>query len=472
MLKSVQNKNKIAVALDIGTTKVCVMAGRLDEYEKLEVLAFGTVKSEGVARGVVSNIDKTVKAIEEAVSIAERGVNGKFTKVHVGIAGQHIKSLHHMGYLTRPDHTSEISRADVDKLIKEMNRIVLPPGDSILHIIPQEYTVDDEKDIMDPIGMSGYRLEANFHIITGQISASKNITRCISKAGLDIAGVTLEPIASSSAVLSKEERDAGVVLVDIGGGTTDITIFKDGIIRHTAVIPFGGNIITNDIKEGCTVLADQAEKLKVRFGSALADEIVDNRKIIIQGLKGREPISISEKNLAKIIQARVEEIFDYVLWEIKRSGYERKLVGGIVLTGGGALLKNIDLLVNYHTGMHCRIGEPNESLAHGYSKELASPIYATAVGLLKYTIENTDMDTTSFVVEQVETRTVTTDLVTKPSTVNGATTKDETYDEDDEDEDDFDRVSSPSIESKFLGLVNKVKNYAKDFLNPAPDHEI
>jgi len=382
------NQKEIAVALDIGTTKVCAIAGCLNEYGKIEVVSVGTVKSEGVSRGVVSNIDKTVRAIKEAIEIAERNAGVKFKLVHVGIAGQHIKSLHHHGVRVRHDANDEISHEDVEMLIKDMHKLVLPPGDKILHVLPQEFTVDDERDIIDPVGMSGIRLEANFHIITGQISASKNILRCVEKAGLEVADVTLEPIASAASILSDEEKEAGVALVDIGGGTTDITIFKDGIIRHTAVIPFGGNAVTKDIREGCTVMMDQAEKLKVKFGSAMASEIYDNRIITIPGFKGRDHKEISEKNLARIIQARVEEIFDYVLWEVRRSGYENKLIAGIVLTGGGSLLKHINLLAEYHTGLAARVGKPVEHLAHGYHTQLASPIFATAVGLLKNTIEN------------------------------------------------------------------------------------
>lgn len=460
-----KTQKNLAVAIDIGTTKVCAIAGRLDEFGRLEVVSFGTVKSEGVARGVVINIDKTVKAIREAVDLAERGAGCKFKVVHVGIAGQHIKSLHNLGRITRVDHNSEITDEDIKKLIKDMYRIPLPPGDKILHVIPQEFTVDDEKDIADPIGMAGYRLEANFHIITGQITASKNIMRCIEKAGLEIADVTLEPIASSSAVLSDEEKEAGIALVDIGGGTTDITIFKGGIIRHTAVIPFGGNIITEDIKEGCTVMTDQAEKLKTKFGSALADELIDNRKIIIPGLRGREPKGISEKNLSKIIQARVEEIFDYVLFEIKRSGYDRKLLGGIILTGGGALLKNIDLLVQYHTGMHARIGEPVEHLAHGYNKELASPMYATAVGLLKYSIDNNAEGAFSYVEYKQEEEQkpvqnpIIADLTAKKSL------KDQKQEEEEEDDD-------VEVESRFISVFKRIKSYTKDFFEPTPDHEL
>ncbi|MEL6989040.1 MAG: cell division protein FtsA, partial [Bacteroidota bacterium] len=322
----------IVVALDIGTTKVCAIAGRKNEYDKLEILGVGKVDSEGVRRGVVANIDKTVKAISDAIAIASRNSKTEIEKVHVGIAGQHIKSLQHRGILTRDNAQQEIQKEDIERLIKDMYKLVLPPGDQILHVIPQEFTIDNEQGITDPIGMAGIRLEANFHIITGQITASKNILRCVKKANLEVVDMTLEPIASASAVLTKQEKEAGVVLVDIGGGTTDITIFQEGIIRHTAVIPFGGNVITKDIKEGCTVMHDQAEKLKVKFGSALAEEIVDNRIITIPGIRNRAPKEIKEKNLALMIQARIEEILDYVMWEIKKSSYERKLIAGIVLT--------------------------------------------------------------------------------------------------------------------------------------------
>jgi cell division protein FtsA len=267
-------------------------------------------------------------------------------------------------------------------LIKDMHKLVLPPGDKIIHVIPQEYTVDNEQGITNPIGMMGNRLEANFHIITGQITASKNIYRCVERANLNVTSLTLEPIASATAVLSDEEKEAGVALVDIGGGTTDIAIFHEGIIRHTAVIPFGGNVISKDIKMGCAVMDSQAEALKVKFGSALAAELAENRIIAIPGLKGRDPKEISELNLARIIEARMEEIIDRVFWEIRHSGFERNLIGGIVLTGGGALLRNIDKLVELNTGMTTRIGVPIDHLAHGYAEDVCSPIYSTAIGLL------------------------------------------------------------------------------------------
>ncbi|MDA9774054.1 cell division protein FtsA [Saprospiraceae bacterium] len=445
--------SEIVVALDIGTTKVCAIAGRQNQYGLIEILGIGKVKSEGVSRGVVSNIAKTVKAIQDAVDIAEKNAQTKFEKVYVGIAGQHIKSIHHHGILMREDALDEISSADVDRLISDMYRLVLPAGDKILHVIPQEFTVDEEQDIIDPVGMSGVRLEANFHIITGRVTASRNIQRCVEKVGLEVADVTLEPIASAASVLSDEEKEAGVALVDIGGGTTDITIFKDGIIRHTAVIPFGGAIITNDIKEGCTVMLDQAEKLKVRFGSALADEIYNNRIITIPGLKGREPKEISEKNLAKIIQARVMEIFDFVLWEIKRSGFDRKLIGGLVLTGGGSLLNNINLLAQYHTGLNTRIGIPTEHLAHKYDGMIDSPIYSTGIGLLINAIKNLPEVTEEEKIEEI-VETAVAESIVEQEVLD--------FEDDTEEEDD-----QPKKKGWGASIFDKVK----ELLESTPDSE-
>ena len=357
------------------------MVGRKNEFGKIEILGYGKAESIGVKRGVVANIDQTVQSISQAVSEAESvsGVDIKY--VNVGIAGQHIKSLQHRGIRTRRSLDDEISQSDIDALIEDMYKLVMLPGDEIIHVLPQEYIVDNEQGIINPIGMSGIRLEANFHIITGQVTAAKNIFKCVNKASLEVTELILEPLASSEAVLSEEEKEAGVVLVDIGGGTTDIAIFQDGIIRHTAVIPFGANIITEDIKEGCTIIKTQAEQLKIKFGSALASENQENEVVVIPGLKGREPKEISIKNLAHIIQARMEEIIEHIYYEIKNSGFEKKLIAGIVITGGGAQLKHLTQLVEYMTGMDVRIGYPNEHLAKG-SVDVTSPIYATSVGLV------------------------------------------------------------------------------------------
>ncbi|MFZ9955661.1 MAG: cell division protein FtsA [Flavobacteriales bacterium] len=373
--------SEIVVGLDIGTTKIVCIVGRRNEYGKIEILGMGRSESVGVTRGVVSNIEKTVASIKAAVTEAENQSGVDIRTVNVGIAGQHIKSLQHRGIKMRNSLEEEISQKDIDALIDDMYKLVMLPGEEIIHVLPQEYIVDSEVGIKDPIGMSGVRLEANFHIITGQVAAVKNIHKCIQKAGLEVVELILEPLASSEAVLNDEEKEAGVVLVDIGGGTTDIAIFQEGIIRHTAVIPFGGNVITEDIKEGCTIIKSQAELLKMKFGSALASENKENEIVSIPGLRGREPKEISVKNLAHIIQARMEEIIENIYYEIKNSGYEKKLIAGIVVTGGGAQLKHMAQLVEYMTGMDTRIGFPNEHLAKG-AQDVTSPIFATGVGLV------------------------------------------------------------------------------------------
>ncbi|MCC7301396.1 MAG: cell division protein FtsA [Bacteroidia bacterium] len=386
-------ESEIIVGLDIGTTKIAAIVGRKNEFGKIEILGMGKSDSQGVMRGVVVNIEKTVIAIRAAIQEASDRACVDITTVMVGIAGQHIKSLQHRGIYTRKSLEDEINQKDINALIEDMYRLVMLPGEQILHVLPQEYIVDSEQGIKDPIGMSGIRLEANFHIITGQVAAMNNIVKCIAKAGLETVGLVLEPLASASAVLSEEEKEAGIVLVDIGGGTTDIAIFYDGIIRHTAVIPFGGNVITEDIKEGCSIIHRQAELLKVKFGSCFANETQENEIVSIPGLRGREPKEISVKNLAHIIQARMEEIIEHVYYEIKNSGYEKKLAGGIVVTGGGAQLKHITQLIEYITGMDTRIGYPNEHLAKSV-EEVTSPMYATGVGLVIKGLEAVEQDTT------------------------------------------------------------------------------
>lgn len=381
---------ELIVGLDIGTTKICAIVGCRNEHGKIEILGLGKAESAGVTRGVVSNIEKTVQGILEAISQASEQSNCEIRCVYVGIAGQHIKSLQHGGILVRDNTTNEINKKDIEKLVEDMHRLVMPPGEKIIHVLPQEFKVDNEPGIKDPIGMAGVRLEANFHIITGQITAAQNIYKCVKKAGLDTDGLILEPLASAEAVLSTEEKEAGVVLVDIGGGTTDVAIFHEGIIRHTAVIPFGGNVITEDIREGCTVMKKQAEQLKIKYGSALAEENRENEIIAIPGLRDREPKEISMKNLAYIIQARMEEIIEHVYYEIKSSGYEKKLIAGIVLTGGGAQLKHLKQLVEYVTGMDARIGYPNEHLSKSNVKDVASPMYATGIGLVIKGLQDLD----------------------------------------------------------------------------------
>ena len=375
-------EENIVVGLDIGTTKICVIVGRKNEYGKLEVLGMGKARSEGVRRGIVTNIDKTINAIQKAVLEAEEQSGIEINTVNVGIAGQHIRSSMHPGSITRDSTEEEIKIEDVERLTNDMYRIVTPPGCEIIHVMPQHYTVDYEEGITDPVGMSGVKLEADFHIITAQTHAINNINKCVRKAGLDIEHLILEPLASSLSVLSEEEKKAGICLVDIGGGTTDMAIFYDGIIRHTAVIPFGGDIITQDIKQGCSVMEEQAELLKVKFGKSIAEEASFNEIVSIRGLRDRPPKEISIKNLAYIIEARVQEIFEVVHTEIIASGYEEKLAGGIVVTGGGSQLQFAKELCELTCATDARIGYPNEYLGKSRIEEVKSPMYATSVGLV------------------------------------------------------------------------------------------
>lgn len=374
--------DKLIVGLDIGTTKICAIIGRKNEFGKLEVLGMGKAVSDGVDRGIVTNIEKTVHAIEKAVEDCSNMAEVNIAEVIVGIAGQHIQSRIMHGSIMRQPTEDEVTVEDVQRLTSDMHNIVVPPGNSIIHVMPQDYTVDYEGGIKDPVGMSGNRLEADFHIITAQTAAINNINKCVKRARLASSQLILEPLASSLSVLSDEEKEAGVCLVDIGGGTTDIAIFYENIIRHTAVIPLGGNIITSDIKEGCLLMQNQAELLKTRFGKAIAEEANPNEIVSIPGLRNRPPKEISLRNLASIIQARMEEIIDLVQNEIIQSGYYKKLAGGIVLTGGGSQLQCVAQLFEYLTGLDTRIGFPNEHLGKSVIEDVKSPMYATTVGLV------------------------------------------------------------------------------------------
>ena len=385
-------EKNISVGLDIGTTKIVAMVGSRNEFKKLEILGIGKSESLGVHRGVVNNITQTIESIKYAIEEAKMESGEEDIKeVVVGIAGQHIRSLQHSDYITRENPDKVIDNNDIDELINQVYKLVMLPGEEIIHVLPQDFKVDGQSEIKEPIGMYGSRLEANFHIVVGQVSSIRNIGRCIKSSGLEMADITLEPLASADAVLSDEEKEAGIALIDIGGGTTDVAIFKDGIIRHTAVIPFGGNVITEDIKEGCSIMGNQAEQLKVKFGSAWPGENKETEIVAIPGLLGRDPKEISLKTLSKIINARVVEIIEQVYLEIKNYGNDevkKKLIGGIVLTGGGSQLKHLKQLVEYVTGMDTRIGFPGEHLA-GDTKN-SSPIFSTAVGLVMKALENNE----------------------------------------------------------------------------------
>lgn len=384
-------QTNISVGLDIGTTKIVALVGKKNEFNKVEILGMGKSKSLGVHRGVVNNITQTIQSIQQAVEEAKIDSKQEIDDVVVGIAGQHIRSVQHSDYITRENPEEVIDEEDIQKLIQQVYKLVMLPGEEIIHVLPQEYKVDGQGEIKEPIGMHGGRLEANFHVVVGQVSSIKNIGRCIKSAGLNMANITLEPLASSEAVLSYEEKEAGVALIDIGGGTTDLAIFKDGIIRHTAVIPFGGNVVTEDIKEGCSIIEKQAELLKTKFGSAWPGENRDTEIVSIPGLQGRDPKEISLKTLSKIINARVVEIIEQVFLEIKNYGYneqKKKLIAGIVLTGGGSQLKHLKQLVEYITGMDTRVGYPSEHLAGDTQESVSSPLFATAVGLLMNALEH------------------------------------------------------------------------------------
>ena len=372
----------IMIGLDIGTTKISVIIGRKNQYGKLEILGTGRSISNGVTRGIVSNIDKTVSSIVEAIEEANQDSGIEIEEVFIGVAGQHIKSLQHRGEIVRDNIEIEIGKADIAKLKSNMFKLITIPGEEIIHVIPQEYTVDGEDGIEDPVGMAGVKLEANFHVITAQVGAVKNIIKCVERAGLKARDLVLEPFASAVAVLDEDELREGVALVDIGGGTTDVAIFLGNIIRHTAVIPFGGNVITKDIKGGLEILENQAELLKIKFGSAMYTEEQENVMVAIPGLRGRPAKEIAVRNLSEIIGARYKEIIDLVYHEIKASGYENKLMTGVVLTGGGSLIKNLKQLVAYITGKETRIGYPNEHLGTESKDLVVSPMYSTGVGLV------------------------------------------------------------------------------------------
>jgi cell division protein FtsA len=382
------NKEHLLAAVDIGTTKIVAIVGKQTENRKLEILGMSKTASKGVKRGVVLNIEETVSAINTTVSEVKKQTGINFRDVFVGIAGQHIKSVRNRGYFNRDSYDDEITRHDIQRLIDDMYKIPIDAGEEIIHVLPQNFIVDNETGVKNPVGMSGKRLEGNFHIVIGQIASAKNISKCINRVGLNVEELILEPLASSEAVLTEDEKEAGVALVDIGGGTTDIAVFYDDIIRHTAVIPFGGNVVTKDIKEGCSILGRQAESLKVTFGSALGDLAQEDKIVTIPGISGRDPKEISFKSLAYIIQSRMEEIIDAAMFEIENSGVLDKLSAGIVFTGGGALLRHLPQLVKFRTGLDVRIGYPVEQLATESIEEVNQPMYSTSVGLLLKGYEN------------------------------------------------------------------------------------
>jgi len=447
-------KEQYVAAIDIGTTKIVAIVGKKNENGKIEILGLSKALSKGVKRGVVLNIEETVNAIQTTVLDVQKRSGIMFSEVFVGIAGQHIKSMKNRGYIIREAYDDEIQKEEVFKLIEDMHKIHIDIGEEIIHVIPQNFIVDNETGVKSPIGMCGRRLEANFHIVIGQVAAAKNIEKCIRKANLIVKDMILEPLASSDAVLTDDEKEAGVVLVDIGGGTTDVAVYYDNIIRHTAVIPFGGNVVTKDIKEGCAILQRHAEQLKIQYGSALGDIAPEDKVVSIPGISGREPKEISFKSLAYIIQSRMEEIIDAVNFEIQNSGYADKLAAGVVITGGGAMLKHLPQLMKFKTAMDVRIGLPNEHLAGSAKNEINQPMYATSVGLIMRGFEYLETYKKTFVAGTLE------DLEAQEHLINESKIKAEeakVKEEEEEEEEVADTFTRFSHEEEKVSLTDKIK---------------
>ena len=382
-----QNENIIA-AIDVGTTKIVVLVGRRDDEGHIEVIGYGRTESKGVRRGAVLNIDEATNSIRTAVQQAEEQSGYKIVEAYVGIAGQHIRSERQSCSKNRNSANDPITQADVDSLIAQMHEVPTEMGEEVLHILPQKYKVDGEDDIKNPVGISGKKLEGDFHIVFGQMAAANNLRRCVENKGLKVRNLILEPLASATAVLSNDDKELGVALVDIGGGTTDVAVFKNGRISNTAVIPFGGDVITSDIKEGCKILERQAESLKLQFGQAIVTPDLKNKSVTIPGSGGLKPKEISLDILANIIQARMNEIIATVKHILEGAGVQNSLGAGIVLTGGGSMLRYLINLFSFGTRLEVRIGVPNQCIKTEIESVTTMPSNATSIGLLMMGFDN------------------------------------------------------------------------------------
>lgn len=382
--------------LDIGTTKVVALIASIGNAQGgIDILGVGASVNEGLKRGVVINIDKTVKAIRKAVEVAEQQAGVSISDVVVGIAGDHIQSLLTRSIIAIPNASREISQGDIQRIIDDAINVKLPADRQILHILPQEYIIDGQDGVTDPIGMSGVRMEANVHVMTGLLSAIQNLHKCIERAGLRVTDMVMEPIASSSAILDNDEKEVGVALIDIGGGTTDIAVFRDNVIRHASIIALAGNQITEDISAGLGILHHQAERLKRDFGHATVESILNEQTIMIPGIGGRNPMEINKSLLARIIGPRLEEIFELCFEELRKSGYIHRLPAGIVLTGGSALLHGADDLASRIFGMPVKLGIPNGGEFGGFGTEIEHPMFSTSVGLLLHGSNSPQTDKSS-----------------------------------------------------------------------------
>jgi cell division protein FtsA len=378
-------KENLIVGLDIGTTKIAVIIAELQESGEPKIVGIGTSRSEGLKRGVVINLEKTVESIAQAVEDAELMAGVKVNSVFAGIAGDHIRSINSRGVIAISRSGNEIVPSDVERVINAARTVALPMDREIIHVLPQEYTVDDQSGIKDPVGMSGARLEAEVHIVTGAVTSAQNIYRSVKKAGLEVCDFVLQPLASSYALLSPDEEELGVALIDLGGGTTDIAIFHDGSIRHTAVIGVGGKNVTNDIAIGLRTPVEQAEEIKKSYGCALSALVDSDEMINVPGVAGREPKEISRSVLAAIIEPRAEETFSLVLREMKKSNYSELLGAGVVLTGGGSLMQGMVELAEQIFDLPAKKGVPQGF--SGLVEVASTPIHSTGVGLILYGLE-------------------------------------------------------------------------------------
>ncbi len=386
-------RENLVVGLDIGTTKICAIVGAMTE-EGLDVVGIGTSPSRGMRKGVVINIESTVTAIRKAIQEAELMAGCEIKSVFAGIAGGHIKGMNSQGVIAIKNR--EVTNEDVRRVIDAAKALAIPMDREVIHILPQEFIIDDQDGIKEPLGMSGVRLEARVHIVTGAVASAQNIIKSCNKAGVDVGDIVLEQLASSEAVLTPDEKELGVALVDIGGGTTDIAIFVDGAIKHTSVLSLGGNHLTNDIAVGLRTPSAEAEKIKQISGCCLSSMVGKDETIEVPSVGGRDPRILSRQLLAEILEPRVEEIFTLVNREIVKSGYEDLIASGVVLTGGSAILPGMPELAEQIFDLPVRRGKPTD--IGGLTDVVNSPIYATGVGLVKYGSRN--MQTRNFVIGQ------------------------------------------------------------------------
>lgn len=376
---------EILVGLDIGTTKICAIVGELTD-DGIDVIGIGSHPSKGLRKGVVVNIETTVQSIQRAIDEAEAMAGTEITHVYTGIAGGHIRSFGGRGVVALKDR--EVREADVARVIEQAKTVNIPVDREVIHVLPQEYIVDDQPGIREPLGMTGARLEAKVHIVTGAVASAQNIVKCANRAGLNVADIVLQPLASSEAVLTEEEKDLGVCLVDIGGGTTDIAIFQNGSIVHTAVIALGGNNLTNDIAVGLRTPMEQAERIKQKFGCALTSLVDKSETIEVPSVGGRDSRVMGRQILCEILEPRVEEIFQLVHHEVERNGFSELLTSGVVITGGSTLLPGMTELAEEIMGVPVRRGVPRG--IGGLVDVVKSPVYATGVGLVVYGARHQD----------------------------------------------------------------------------------